>query len=159
MRELLKTYAYDELERLVAESEQASPAQAKPKQDAQPQPPAQPEQAAPQPQQRSPEVLTAMGELNAIAAEIRSQHGEQAQDILTDIKAEMDRADAAARDETGAGLLPRTWAAKFRLYRDAVIARKRDQGKRTPVKALRSSTSTTTRSSGTSLTDELLSEA
>jgi hypothetical protein len=155
VKQLLQAFAYDELEKLAAEAE-TQPATQEPQQQAKP--PAQPEQPTQQQhQQQNPVAIQATAAMQALAHEIRSQHGEHAQEILTEIAAELQKADEAIRKKTkGPGIAPEEWADEFRSARDAVIARRRDQSKRTPPKALRSSTSADTRKAGSSLTDELL---
>lgn len=156
VKKLLAAYAYDELEKLAAEAE-AKATQQPPPQQPPAKPPAEPEPQGRQPQ-ADPEVQQAVGALRALAAEIRKQHGDDADGILADIKAEVDKADAAVRAKTKgrAGLDPSLWESEFSAARDAVLARRREQARRTPPKSLRSSSSADQRRSSTPLTDELL---
>lgn len=156
----LKSYDYDAIERMVAEAQQGkAPASEPAKQpEAAAQPPAPeraPQQPAAKPQPNtSPVAVQAVGEMKALAEEVRAQHGADADAILASISAEMQRIDAERRDETGAGLRAEKWAATFRKLRDAEIAKRRSVRK--PVQSPRSSPPTT--NGHKTLTEELLSD-
>jgi hypothetical protein len=156
----LKAYDYDAIERMANEASQAkSPASEPAKQpEAAAKPPATaqlPQQPAAQPQANtSPVAVQAVGEMKALADEVRSQHGADAEAILKAISTEMQRIDAERRDETGAGIRAEKWAATFRKLRDAEIAKRRSVKR--PVQSPRSSTPTNT--GHKTLTEELLSD-